>query len=137
MCVCYFLGSKNRFEELLQLFSRYQKLCEIVKEKAGKSRASSKAPRSLLSLGFISSLLYALFRYEPPLLCIILRVSVWKHCTTAESVCTIALRVCTWQLSIACICVCNYTYIHTIEGMLCCSVIYIYILASETVCVCV
>ncbi|XP_012688024.2 Fanconi anemia group I protein [Clupea harengus] len=54
--------NKNRFEELLQLFSRYQKLCEIVKEKAGKSRASSKAPRSLLSLGFISSLLYALFR---------------------------------------------------------------------------
>ncbi|XP_076122446.1 Fanconi anemia group I protein [Alosa pseudoharengus] len=54
--------NKNCFEELLQLFSRYQKLCEIVKEKAGKGRASSKAPRSLLSLGFISSLLYALFR---------------------------------------------------------------------------
>ncbi|KAL2094144.1 hypothetical protein ACEWY4_011456 [Coilia grayii] len=55
----------NRFEEILQLFSRYQKLCEIVKEKAGKARAS-KAPRSLLSLGFISTLLYALFRESTP-----------------------------------------------------------------------
>lgn len=62
VCVCLFLSSKNRFEELIQLFNRYQKLCDIVKEKAGKGRASSKAPRSLLSLGFISALLYALFR---------------------------------------------------------------------------
>ncbi|XP_044049333.1 Fanconi anemia group I protein [Siniperca chuatsi] len=55
--------SKSRFEELMELFSRYQKLSEILKEKSGKGRAPShKIPRSLLSLGFISTLLIVLFR---------------------------------------------------------------------------
>lgn len=55
--------SKSRFEEVMELFNRYNKLSEILKEKAGKSRASShKIPRSLLSMGFISTLLTLLFR---------------------------------------------------------------------------
>ncbi|KAL0155868.1 hypothetical protein M9458_050131, partial [Cirrhinus mrigala] len=53
---------KNHFEDILELFKRYHKLCEILRERAGKGRsASSKTPRSLLSLGFISTLLTALF----------------------------------------------------------------------------
>ncbi|XP_053282030.1 Fanconi anemia group I protein [Pleuronectes platessa] len=55
--------SKSRFEELLQLFHRYHKLSEILKEKSGKVRVpSNKTPRSLLSLGFVSTLLTVLFR---------------------------------------------------------------------------
>ncbi|XP_068595164.1 Fanconi anemia group I protein [Brachionichthys hirsutus] len=55
--------SKSRFEALMELFNRYQKLSEILKEKSGKARVPShKAPRSLLSMGFISSLLTVLFR---------------------------------------------------------------------------
>ncbi|XP_071359048.1 Fanconi anemia group I protein [Trachinotus anak] len=55
--------SKSRFEELVQLFNHYHKLSEILKEKSGKGRVPShKTPRSLLSLGFISTLLTALFR---------------------------------------------------------------------------
>ncbi|KAK2918014.1 Fanconi anemia group I protein [Channa argus] len=55
--------SKTRFEELIELFNRYHKLSEILKEKAGKGKVSShKTPRSLLSLGFISTLLTVLFR---------------------------------------------------------------------------
>ncbi|XP_040895232.1 Fanconi anemia group I protein isoform X2 [Toxotes jaculatrix] len=55
--------SKSRFEELMQLFNRYHKLSEILKEKSGKGRVpSQKIPRSLLSLGFVSTLLTALFR---------------------------------------------------------------------------
>ncbi|XP_029008598.1 Fanconi anemia group I protein [Betta splendens] len=55
--------SKSCFEELIQLFNNHHKLTEILKEKSGKSRASSnKIPRSLLSLGFISTLLTMLFR---------------------------------------------------------------------------
>ncbi|KAK5902477.1 hypothetical protein CesoFtcFv8_007725 [Champsocephalus esox] len=55
--------SKNRFEELMELFNRYHKLSEILKEKSGKGRVpSNKTPRSLLSLGFISTLLTVLFR---------------------------------------------------------------------------
>ncbi|XP_066558133.1 Fanconi anemia group I protein [Amia ocellicauda] len=55
--------SKNRFEELLDLFNRYHKLSEILKEKSGKGKSpSSKAGRSLLSMGFVSTLLTALFR---------------------------------------------------------------------------
>uniref|UniRef100_A0A8C7VAN9 FA complementation group I n=1 Tax=Oncorhynchus mykiss TaxID=8022 RepID=A0A8C7VAN9_ONCMY len=53
--------SKSLFEELLELFSRYNKLSEILKEKSGKGK-SSKSPRSLLSMGFVSTLLTALFR---------------------------------------------------------------------------
>uniref|UniRef100_A0A673WBZ4 FA complementation group I n=1 Tax=Salmo trutta TaxID=8032 RepID=A0A673WBZ4_SALTR len=52
--------SKSLFEELLELFSRYNKLSEILKEKSGKGK-SSKSPRSLLSMGFVSTLLTALF----------------------------------------------------------------------------
>ncbi|XP_037308033.2 Fanconi anemia group I protein [Pungitius pungitius] len=55
--------SKGRFEELLEMFNRYHKLAEILKEKSGKARGlSNKIPRSLLSLGFISTLLTVLFR---------------------------------------------------------------------------
>ncbi|KAM8861255.1 Fanconi anemia group I protein [Synchiropus picturatus] len=54
---------KTQFEEVLELFNRYHKLAEILKEKSGKGRApSNKTPRSLLSMGFTSSLLTALFR---------------------------------------------------------------------------
>ncbi len=55
--------SKSRFEELMELFNRYHKLSEILKEKSGKGRVlSNKTPRSLLSLGFVSTLLTVLFR---------------------------------------------------------------------------
>nr|XP_033491142.1 Fanconi anemia group I protein [Epinephelus lanceolatus] len=55
--------SKSGFEELIELFNRYHKLSEILREKSGKGRTpSSKSPRSLLSLGFVSTLLTALFR---------------------------------------------------------------------------
>ncbi|XP_012708751.2 Fanconi anemia group I protein [Fundulus heteroclitus] len=55
--------NKARFEELLQLFNRHHKLAEILKEKSGKGRAPShKTPRSLLSMGFVSTLITVLFR---------------------------------------------------------------------------
>ncbi|XP_054633293.1 Fanconi anemia group I protein isoform X2 [Dunckerocampus dactyliophorus] len=55
--------SKILFEELLELFNRYHKMCEILREKSGKARLpSNKTPRSLLSMGFISTLLTVLFR---------------------------------------------------------------------------
>ncbi|XP_048014628.1 Fanconi anemia group I protein [Megalobrama amblycephala] len=56
--------NKNHFEDILELFKRYHKVSEILRERAGKGRptSSSKTPRSLLSLGFISMLLTALFR---------------------------------------------------------------------------
>ncbi|XP_062847269.1 Fanconi anemia group I protein [Trichomycterus rosablanca] len=55
--------NKNRFQDILELFNRYHKLAEILKEKSGKGRTSSnKTPRSLLSVGFVSILLTALFR---------------------------------------------------------------------------
>ncbi|XP_076588504.1 Fanconi anemia group I protein [Chaetodon auriga] len=55
--------SKSCFEELMELFNRYHKLSEILKEKSGKGRVPShKTPRSLLSSGFISTLLTVLFR---------------------------------------------------------------------------
>lgn len=55
--------NKTRFEEIMHLFSRYHKISEILKEKGGKGRVpSNKTPQSLLSMGFISTLLPALFR---------------------------------------------------------------------------
>ncbi|XP_061773524.1 Fanconi anemia group I protein isoform X2 [Nerophis ophidion] len=55
--------SKIHFEDLMELFNRYFKLSEILKEKSGKGRLpSNKTPRSLLSIGFISTLLTVLFR---------------------------------------------------------------------------
>ncbi|KAK9516876.1 hypothetical protein VZT92_024784 [Zoarces viviparus] len=55
--------SKSCFQELVELFNRYHKLAEILKEKSGKGRVpSNKSPRSLLSSGFISTLLTVLFR---------------------------------------------------------------------------
>ncbi|KAL7858332.1 hypothetical protein AOLI_G00184340 [Acnodon oligacanthus] len=55
--------SKNRFQEVLELFNCYHKLADILREKSGKGRTlASKTPRSLLSLGFVSTLLTALFR---------------------------------------------------------------------------
>ncbi|KAM4619355.1 Fanconi anemia group I protein [Polymixia lowei] len=54
--------SKTCFEEVMGLFNHYHKVSEIIKEKSGKSRVSSKTPRSLLSMGFVSTLLTVLFR---------------------------------------------------------------------------
>ncbi|NWY40897.1 FANCI protein, partial [Sylvia atricapilla] len=56
--------SKNKFEDVLGLFTCYNKLSEILKEKAGKNKSalSSKTARSFLSMGFVSTLLTALFR---------------------------------------------------------------------------
>ncbi|MEQ2306793.1 hypothetical protein AMECASPLE_011897 [Ameca splendens] len=55
--------NKTRFEELLGLFHRHHKLSEILKEKSGKGRGPShKTPRSLLSMGFVSTLITVLFR---------------------------------------------------------------------------
>ncbi|KFP89509.1 Fanconi anemia group I protein, partial [Apaloderma vittatum] len=56
--------SKNKFEDVLGLFACYNKLSEILKEKAGKNKSSlgNKTARSFLSMGFISTLLTALFR---------------------------------------------------------------------------
>ncbi|TRY87249.1 hypothetical protein DNTS_031752 [Danionella cerebrum] len=57
------VASKNHFEDILELFKRYHKVCEILKDRGGKGRPlSSKSPRSLLSLGFVATLLTALFR---------------------------------------------------------------------------
>lgn len=58
------LNSTSRFQDVLELFNCYYKLAEILREKSGKGRTpSSKSPRSLLSVGFVSTLLTALFRY--------------------------------------------------------------------------
>ncbi|KPP67360.1 Fanconi anemia group I protein-like [Scleropages formosus] len=55
--------SKSRLEEMLELFSRYHHLSEMLKDKCGKSKVpSNKSVRSLLSLGFVTTLLRALFR---------------------------------------------------------------------------
>ncbi|KAM6426593.1 Fanconi anemia group I protein [Liasis olivaceus] len=56
--------SKNKFEDVLSLFKCYAKLCEILKEKAGKNKFSStnKIARSFLSMGFVCTLLTSLFR---------------------------------------------------------------------------
>uniref|UniRef100_A0A3Q4MBU3 FA complementation group I n=1 Tax=Neolamprologus brichardi TaxID=32507 RepID=A0A3Q4MBU3_NEOBR len=55
--------SKRCFEEIIELFSRYHKLSEILKEKSGKGRGPShKTPRSLFSMGIISTLITVLFR---------------------------------------------------------------------------
>ncbi|NXN91847.1 FANCI protein, partial [Rhinopomastus cyanomelas] len=56
--------SKNKFEEVLGLFACYNKLSEILKEKAGKNKSAlgNKTARSFLSMGFVSTLLTALFR---------------------------------------------------------------------------
>ncbi|KFV04953.1 Fanconi anemia group I protein, partial [Pterocles gutturalis] len=56
--------SKNKFEDVLGLFTCYNKLSEILKEKAGKNKSTlgKKTARSFLSMGFVSTLLTALFR---------------------------------------------------------------------------
>ncbi|XP_023673035.1 Fanconi anemia group I protein isoform X6 [Paramormyrops kingsleyae] len=55
--------SRSRLEELLELFNRYHRLSEMLKEKCSKGKASSSKPgRSLLSLGCVGTLLKALFR---------------------------------------------------------------------------
>ncbi|OXB79393.1 UNVERIFIED_CONTAM: hypothetical protein H355_007602 [Colinus virginianus] len=56
--------SKNKFEDVLGLFTCYNKLSEILKEKAGKNKSTlgNKIARSFLSMGFVSTLLTALFR---------------------------------------------------------------------------
>ncbi|KAM6245712.1 Fanconi anemia group I protein [Spheniscus humboldti] len=56
--------SKNKFEDVLGLFTCYNKLSEILKEKAGKNKSTlgNKTARSFLSMDFVSTLLTALFR---------------------------------------------------------------------------
>ncbi|XP_054024740.1 Fanconi anemia group I protein [Dryobates pubescens] len=56
--------SKNKFEDVLGLFACYNKLSEILKEKAGKNKPGlgTKTARSFLSMAFVSTLLTALFR---------------------------------------------------------------------------
>ncbi|NXA06158.1 FANCI protein, partial [Sapayoa aenigma] len=56
--------SKNKFEDVLGLFTCYNKLAEILKEKAGKNKSTlgNKTTRSFLSMSFVSTLLTALFR---------------------------------------------------------------------------
>ncbi|XP_020786733.1 Fanconi anemia group I protein [Boleophthalmus pectinirostris] len=55
--------NKECFEGIIELFNRYHKIAEILKEKAGKGKVpSNKTPRSLLSMGYISTILPALFR---------------------------------------------------------------------------
>ncbi|KAM6304685.1 Fanconi anemia group I protein [Podargus strigoides] len=56
--------SKNKFEDVLGLFTCYNKLSEILKKKAGKNKSTlgNKSARSFLSMGFVSTLLTALFR---------------------------------------------------------------------------
>ncbi|NP_001108323.2 Fanconi anemia group I protein [Gallus gallus] len=56
--------SKNKFEDVLGLFTCYNKLSEILKEKAGKNKSTlgNRIARSFLSMGFVSTLLTALFR---------------------------------------------------------------------------
>ncbi|KAI1235183.1 hypothetical protein IHE44_0002819 [Lamprotornis superbus] len=56
--------SKSKFEDVLGLFTCYNKLSEILREKAGKNKSalSNKTARSFLSMGFVSTLLTALFR---------------------------------------------------------------------------
>ncbi|NXP46312.1 FANCI protein, partial [Heliornis fulica] len=56
--------SKSKFEDVLGLFTCYNKLSEILKEKAGKNKSNlgNKTARSFLSMGFVSTLLTALFR---------------------------------------------------------------------------
>ncbi|XP_010002365.1 PREDICTED: Fanconi anemia group I protein, partial [Chaetura pelagica] len=56
--------SKNKFEDVLGLFTCYNKLSEILKEKAGKNKSTlgNKTARSFLSMSFVSTLLTALFR---------------------------------------------------------------------------
>uniref|UniRef100_A0A8C5MF79 FA complementation group I n=1 Tax=Leptobrachium leishanense TaxID=445787 RepID=A0A8C5MF79_9ANUR len=56
--------SKSKFEDVLGLFKCYSKLSDILKEKAGKGKSSgnNKMSRSLVSMGFVCTLLTALFR---------------------------------------------------------------------------
>ncbi|KFQ34864.1 Fanconi anemia group I protein [Mesitornis unicolor] len=56
--------SRNKFEDVLGLFTCYNRLSEILKEKAGKNKSTlgNKTARSFLSMGFVSTLLTALFR---------------------------------------------------------------------------
>ncbi|XP_018427387.1 PREDICTED: Fanconi anemia group I protein [Nanorana parkeri] len=56
--------SKSKFEDIMGIFKCYSKLADILKEKSGKSKPSgnSKACKSLLSMGFVSTILTALFR---------------------------------------------------------------------------
>ncbi|XP_050758921.1 Fanconi anemia group I protein [Gymnogyps californianus] len=56
--------SKNKFEDVLGLFTCYNKLSDILKEKAGKNKSTlgNKTARSFLSMNFVSTLLTALFR---------------------------------------------------------------------------
>ncbi|XP_063781858.1 Fanconi anemia group I protein isoform X2 [Pseudophryne corroboree] len=56
--------SKSKFEDILGIFKCYSKLADILKEKSGKGRpaGNNKTCRSLLSMGFVSTILTALFR---------------------------------------------------------------------------
>ncbi|XP_038070700.1 Fanconi anemia group I protein-like isoform X2 [Patiria miniata] len=54
-------------EQLLQLYGKYHKLAEILREKSGqKNKASQKAVRSLLSVKFVAGMMKALFTDDNP-----------------------------------------------------------------------
>uniref|UniRef100_A0A7N4NNB5 FA complementation group I n=1 Tax=Sarcophilus harrisii TaxID=9305 RepID=A0A7N4NNB5_SARHA len=69
--------SKNKFEEVLSLFKCYNRLSDILKEKAGKGKSTmvNKTVRSFLSMKFVSALLVALFR-----------VLLWRYTSIPTSV---------------------------------------------------
>ncbi|XP_016053209.1 PREDICTED: Fanconi anemia group I protein isoform X2 [Miniopterus natalensis] len=56
--------SKNKFEDVLSLFTCYKKLSDILNEKAGKGKTKTahRANHSFLSMKFVSELLTTLFR---------------------------------------------------------------------------
>ncbi|KAJ8343925.1 hypothetical protein SKAU_G00312540 [Synaphobranchus kaupii] len=54
--------SKSCFEDVLQLFGRWHKLSDILKEKSSKSKSPFSRTGSQLSLSCVSTLLTALFR---------------------------------------------------------------------------
>nr|DBA31989.1 TPA: hypothetical protein GDO54_007741 [Pyxicephalus adspersus] len=58
--------NKSKFEDIMGIFKCYSKLADILKEKAGKSRPTNnnKASKTLLSMGFVSTILTALFSEE-------------------------------------------------------------------------
>ncbi|KAM9311358.1 Fanconi anemia group I protein [Gastrophryne carolinensis] len=56
--------SKSTFEDIVGLFKCYSKLADILKEKSGKGKpgGNNKTCKSLLSMGFVSTILTVLFR---------------------------------------------------------------------------
>ena len=62
--------SKNCFEDVLQLYNRWHKLSDILKEKSSKSKSPCSQAGSLVSLSCVSMLLTALFRCVRECICV-------------------------------------------------------------------